>query len=47
MDAIIAISGVIDIVADSKDAYVIYNGHKIMSKSQVVVVCYQHLLQLI
>lgn len=32
MDAIIAISGVIDIVADSKDAYVIYNGHKIMSK---------------
>ena len=32
MDASIAICGVIDIVPDSKDAYVIYNGHKIMSK---------------
>lgn len=32
MNTIIAISGVIDIVADKTTAYVIYNGHKMMSR---------------
>ena len=32
MNTIIAISGVIDIVADKITAYVIYNGHKMMSR---------------
>lgn len=32
MGTIIAISGVIDIIADAKNAYAVYNGDKIMSK---------------
>ncbi|MGL4343870.1 MAG: hydroxyethylthiazole kinase [Cellulosilyticaceae bacterium] len=31
-DAVIAISGAIDVVADDKTAYVIYNGHPIMER---------------
>ena len=32
MDAIIAISGEYDIIANSKDAYIVYNGDKMMSR---------------
>lgn len=32
MNSVIAISGAIDIVADSNTAYVIYNGHKLMGQ---------------